>query len=100
MPAWLSLCAKHEKLDVCVTLRDRAVDMVGEGVALAVRIDALGDYPDFVARRFGEQISVICAAPEYLACRDTPMSHADLYRHDRLVPSSELTRASIWALPH
>jgi hypothetical protein len=62
MPAWLSLCAKHEKLDVCVTLRDRAVDMVGEGVALAVRIDALGDYPDFVAPLRRTDIGNLCSA--------------------------------------
>src|SRR5690606_38772846 len=41
MPALLALCARHEKLDMSVTLRDRAVDMVGEGIDLAVRIGAL-----------------------------------------------------------
>jgi DNA-binding transcriptional LysR family regulator len=85
MPALLALCARHEKLDMSVTLRDRAVDMVGEGIDLAVRIGVLGDYPDLVARRLGEQTLVICAAPDYLARRGTPLTHADLYRHDCLV---------------
>jgi DNA-binding transcriptional LysR family regulator len=85
MPALLALCARHEKLDMSVTLRDRAVDMVGEGIDLAVRIGALGDYPDLVARRLGEQTLVICAAPDYLVRRGTPQTHADLYRHDCLV---------------
>jgi DNA-binding transcriptional LysR family regulator len=85
MPALLALCARHEKLDISVTLRDRAVDMVGEGIDLAVRIGALADYPDLVARKLGEQTLVICAAPSYLERRGRPFTHADLYRHDCLV---------------
>lgn len=85
LPALLDLCTRYEKLDLSVTLRDRAVDMVGEGIDLAVRIGVLGDYPDLVARRLGEQKLVICAAPAYLERRGTPVTHADLYRHDCLV---------------
>lgn len=85
MPALLALCVRHEKLDISVTLRDRAVDMVGEGIDLAVRIGALADYPDLVARKLGEQKLVICAAPSYLRRRGMPLAHADLYRHDCLV---------------
>jgi DNA-binding transcriptional LysR family regulator len=85
LPALLDLGARHEKLDLSVTLRDRAADIVGEGIDLAVRIGVLGDYPDLVARRLGEQKLVICAAPAYLARRGSPLAHADLYRHDCLV---------------
>ncbi len=84
MPALLALCARHEKLDMSVTLRDRAVDMVGEGIDLALRIGALGDHPDLIARRLGEQTLVICAAPAYLARRGVPLGYADLARHDCL----------------
>ena len=85
LPALLDLCARHDKLDMSVTLRDRAVDMVGEAIDLAVRIGALGDYPDLVARRLGEQKLVICASPAYLARRGTPVTQVDLYRHDCLI---------------
>lgn len=85
MPALLALCARHEKLDMSVTFRDRAVDIVGEGIDLAVRIGVLGDYPDLVARRLGEQRLVICAAPAYLERRGKPVTHADLNCHDCLV---------------
>ena len=98
MPALLALCARHEKLDMSVTLRDRAVDMVGEGVDLAVRIGALGDYPDLVARQLGEQKLVICAAPAYLGRRGTPLSHADLMRHDCLVGWRPGNRRPAWLL--
>lgn len=98
MPALLALCARHEQLDMSVTLRDRAVDMVGEGIDLAVRIGALGDYPDLVARQLGEQKLVICAAPAYLERRGTPLSHADLMRHDCLVGWRPGNRRAAWLL--
>jgi DNA-binding transcriptional LysR family regulator len=85
LPALLELGTRHDGLDLSVTLRDRAVDMVGEGIDLAVRIGVLGDYPDLVARRLGEQTLVICAAPAYRARRGTPATHADLSLHDCLV---------------
>lgn len=77
VPALLELAGRHDKLDLPFTLRDQAVDMVSEGVDLAVRIGAVADYPDLVARRLGEQRMVICASPEYLACKGAPLSHAD-----------------------
>ena len=85
VPALLELAGRHGKLDLSFTLRDQAVDMVSEGVDLAVRIGALADYPDLIARRLGEQHMVVCASPGYLARKGTPLSHADLFQHDCLV---------------
>jgi DNA-binding transcriptional LysR family regulator len=85
VPPLLALASRHGRLDLSFLLRDRAADLVAEGIDLAVRIGALGDYPDLVARRLGEQHMVICASPAYLARRGTPVSHADLSRHDCLV---------------
>ena len=84
VPPLLALASRHDRLDLSFLLRDRAVDMVAEGIDLAVRIGALGDYPDLVARRLGEQHMVICGSPAYLARRGAPVSHADLLRHDCL----------------
>ena len=58
--------------------------MVGEGIDMAVRIGALGDYPDLIARRLGDQHMVICASPAYLARKGVPTRHADLFQHDCL----------------
>ena len=82
VPPLLALASRHERLDLSFTLRDQAVDMVSEGIDMAVRIGTLGDYPDLVARRLGEQHMVICASPAYLARKGTPENHADLLRHD------------------
>lgn len=82
VPPLLDLAARHERLDLSFTLRDQAVDMVSEGIDMAVRIGTLGDYPDLIARRLGEQHMVICASPSYLARKGVPATHADLLRHD------------------
>lgn len=94
VPALLDLCVRHPKLDLSVTLRDRAVDMVGEGIDMSVRIGVLGDYADLVARKLGEQTLVICASPDYLQRRGTPMSRTDLVQHDCLVGARKGSRAT------
>lgn len=97
VPPLLALAARHAKLDLSFTLRDQAVDMVADGIDLAVRIGALGDYPDLIARRLGDQHMVICAAPAYLARKGTPRSHADLAAHDCLAGWRRTAR-STWLL--
>jgi DNA-binding transcriptional LysR family regulator len=85
VPALLDMASRHPRLDLSFLLRDQAADMVGEGIDLAVRIGTLGDLPDLVARRLGDQHMVICASPDYLARKGTPATHADLFQHDCLV---------------
>ncbi|WP_347557066.1 LysR family transcriptional regulator [Robbsia sp. KACC 23696] len=85
MPTLLELALRHDRLNIAVSLRDRAVDMVSEGVDLAVRIGRLGDYPDLVARQLGNQRLRICAAPAYLRRKGSPQSPADLIKHDCLI---------------
>jgi DNA-binding transcriptional LysR family regulator len=97
VPPLLALAARYDRLDLSFTLRDRAVDMVGEGIDLAVRIGTLGDYPDLIARRLGAQHMVICASPGYLARKGTPAHHADLFQHDCLAGWRPTTRA-MWLL--
>lgn len=97
VPALLALGVRHPQLDLSVSLRDRAVDMVAEGIDMAVRIGALGDHPDLVARRLGAQQLVICAAPGYLARRGEPTTPADLAHHDCLTGWGRGARPS-WLL--
>ncbi|OAJ61653.1 LysR family transcriptional regulator [Paraburkholderia ginsengiterrae] len=85
MPTLLNLSLRYEQLDLSITLQDRAVDMVGEGIDLAIRIGALGDYPDLVARQLGEQRLVICASPAYIKRRGVPKDRAELAKHDCLI---------------
>jgi DNA-binding transcriptional LysR family regulator len=59
---------------------DRMVDLVEEGVDLAIRLGRLAD-SSFVARKIGEDVRLICAAPAYLARHGTPQRPDDLKRH-------------------
>lgn len=85
MPTLIALSAKHDGLDLSVSFQDRAVDMISEGVDIAVRIGVLGDYPDLIAKRIGEQKLVICASRGYLSKHGTPTKREDLKQHDCLV---------------
>ena len=85
MPLLLDLAARCPALLLNVSFTDRRVDLIGEGIDLAVRIGELDDTPNLVARSLGVQQLVICAAPDYLAARGTPRIPDDLIHHDCIV---------------
>jgi DNA-binding transcriptional LysR family regulator len=64
-----------------VSFNDRRVDLIEEGVDLAVRMGELGDSSGLIARRLFRQRSAICAAPSYLAQRGRPSTIDELSRH-------------------
>jgi DNA-binding transcriptional LysR family regulator len=76
------LTAEHPELAVELLLDDRHVDLVREGVDIALRIT--GDPPDsgMVYRRLGPNRQVVCASPGYLEARGTPASPQELASHD------------------
>jgi len=63
---------------------DRVVDMVAEGVDIAIRIGRLAD-SSFMVRKIGEDKRLICAAPSYLARRGTPRRPEELVRHNCII---------------
>jgi DNA-binding transcriptional LysR family regulator len=63
MPA---LAAKHPRLHIELRLEDRAVDLVKEGVDLAIRAAAPPDRASLVARELAIYSRVVCAAPSFL----------------------------------
>lgn len=85
MPLLLDLAARYPALLLDVSFTDRRVDLIGEGIDLAVRIGSPGNTPELVARPLGVQKMVICGAPEYLAARGTPLGPADLVDHDCII---------------
>lgn len=62
-----SLATKHPQLRVELRLDDRAVDLVKEGVDLAIRAAAPPDHASLVARELATYGRVVCAAPSFLA---------------------------------
>jgi DNA-binding transcriptional LysR family regulator len=73
---------------------DRVIDMVEEGVDIAIRIGRLAD-SSFMARKIGEDKRLICAAPSYLARHGTPLKPQDLARHICIV-SRERSYLNRW----
>ena len=77
---------------------DRVIDMVEEGVDIAIRIGRLAD-TSFMARKIGEDKRLVCAAPSYLARHGTPGKPQDLARHICIV-SRERTSLNRWEFRH
>ena len=73
---------------------DRVIDMVEEGIDIAIRIGRLAD-TSFMARKIGEDKRLICAAPSYLARHGRPQRPEDLRRHNCLV-SRDRTQLNRW----
>lgn len=64
-------------------MTDRVVDLIEEGVDLAIRVGALRD-STLVARKLAPNRRVLCASPAYLAARGAPKHPGDLASHDCL----------------
>jgi len=77
-------CRQHPRVTFDLDLNDRRIDLIAEGVDLAVRIGRLSD-STLIARRLFEARTVVCASPEYLERRGTPQTPDDLAEHDCLV---------------
>nr|WP_199042805.1 LysR family transcriptional regulator [Dyella sp. ASV24] len=83
-PAMATFQAKYPGVDIELVLTDAPVDPVGDGVDLAFRIGPLAD-SSLVARSLPPYYRmVVCASPDYLARRGTPMTPDDLLTHDCL----------------
>jgi DNA-binding transcriptional LysR family regulator len=79
-----SLLTRFPELSVELTLTNRFVDLIEEGIDLAIRIGALED-SRLVARRLCANKRVLVASPAYLARRGTPKCTTDLDAHDCVV---------------
>jgi DNA-binding transcriptional LysR family regulator len=76
-------------------LNDRYVDLIEEGVDVAVRVGLLAD-SSLVARTVGSLRGlVVVASPAYLAKRGTPERPADLTKHDIIFATMYL-RSNEW----
>jgi DNA-binding transcriptional LysR family regulator len=71
---------RHPELRIDLTLTMRSVDLVEEGMDLAIRGGKLED-SSLIAHRIGRSDFVIMAAPSYLEEHGAPRSLADLKRH-------------------
>jgi DNA-binding transcriptional LysR family regulator len=83
-PVILEFMARHPAVQLELLPTDRVIDMVEEGVDIAIRIGRLAD-TSFMARKIGEDKRLICAAPSYLARHGTPRRPEELAKHNCIV---------------
>ena len=74
---------EYPDVRVELSLHDRNLDLIEEGLDLAVRIGALAD-SSLVARQVGSVRRVVVASPAYLARRGLPRTPSDLATHDTI----------------
>jgi DNA-binding transcriptional LysR family regulator len=74
----------HPDLEVEVVLDDRVIDLVSEGIDVALRMGDLAD-SSAVARRIATGRRSVVATPAYLAKHGIPQVPADLALHQALV---------------
>ncbi|MGJ7534752.1 MULTISPECIES: LysR substrate-binding domain-containing protein [unclassified Variovorax] len=77
-PLLLALARRHPQLSLELSFNDRRVDLVEEGLDLAIRSGELADSAELVARPVGMQWMALCASPAYLAEHGHPANIDDL----------------------
>jgi DNA-binding transcriptional LysR family regulator len=84
LPILAKFLAQHPQVTLDATLLDRPVNLVEEGIDIAVYIGEM-EGSSLIARRLGSLRWVISASPKYLEAKGVPENIADLSRHDCLV---------------
>jgi DNA-binding transcriptional LysR family regulator len=74
---------EYPDVQIELTLNDRNLDLIEEGLDLAVRIGPLAD-SRLVARHIGSVRRVVVASPAYLERRGIPRTPPDLASHDTI----------------
>lgn len=87
VPLALEYMARHPQVQVDLSFEDRYVDLIAQGIDVAVRMGKLAD-SSLGARFLGMNPWVMVAAPGYLKKRGTPKRAQDLSGHVALIYSS------------
>jgi DNA-binding transcriptional LysR family regulator len=83
-----SFLAEHREVSVNLNLSDRVVDVIGEGVDIAIRIASLTD-SNLVGVKLADNHRVVVATPGYLKRHGAPQTLDDLAKHNCLAISSQ-----------
>lgn len=88
-PHLIKLSADYPNVQVELRLTERRVNIIGEGVDLAVRMGSLDD-SDLIARRLYKVRRLLVASPAYLEKAGEPVSPSDLAAQNAIVTSAAL----------
>ncbi len=76
--------AQHPALEIELVLDDRSVDLIGEGIDVALRMGVLANSA-LLARRIAVGRRLVIASPGYLARAGAPRTPSDLLAHETIV---------------
>ena len=91
------LSKQYPELEIELVLEDRHVDLVREGIDVAIRITGDASDSGMVYRRLAPNRQVLCASPAYIEKRGLPRTPADLSGHD-CIAHSVRTTPRVWHL--
>jgi DNA-binding transcriptional LysR family regulator len=95
MPIVLDFLARHRLVTARALLVDRIVNIVEEGIDVAVRIAHLAD-SSLTAVRVGSVSAVVCASPGFLAAHGTPETPDELSHLDAIAFSAFASPVAEW----
>jgi DNA-binding transcriptional LysR family regulator len=87
---------QYPKIRVELVLTSRSVDLVEEGIDLALRAGVLPD-SSLIARKIGPAPLALFAAPSYLRRRGRPKALRDLHRHECVLYRPQAGK-NVWRL--
>ena len=87
VPLVMRFMQAHPKLQVELSFEDRYVNLVEQGIDVAIRMGPLAD-STLGVRYLGTNPWLVVASADYLVRRGTPVKPADLASHDALIYSS------------
>jgi DNA-binding transcriptional LysR family regulator len=86
LPSLDAFLSQHPKLEIDLKLDDRNIDLLEEGMDVALRMGALTD-SSMTARRIGRNPRLVVGTPDYFARAGVPTTPAELNRHQAIVYS-------------
>jgi LysR family transcriptional activator of dmlA len=96
-PILALLRQRHPNLEIWLELLDRRADLVGENFDIDIRVGEVHE-PHLIAHKMVESTRILCASPDYLERRGTPLELAELTQHDCLLFRGRDDRFGVWRL--
>jgi DNA-binding transcriptional LysR family regulator len=86
---------RYPGIEVSLRLGNRSLDLVGDGIDVAIQMGPLAD-SQLVATRLGAMERFLCAAPAYLERKGMPCTIEELRDHDRIETPGDSGRPRGW----
>ncbi len=87
-PLLPSFLTEHREVTLTLNLNDRVVDLLSEGIDVAIRIAPLSD-STMIGVKLADNKRVLVAAPDYIKRHGAPVALDDLAKHNCLAMSSD-----------